>query len=371
MKYRAAKRFWARSSELDRGLPWSSPLGIAVTYMVVRQLVMLLFYFFLGGREWVEFWSSEVFLGLSLRGWFHVTNAAVIVFVVTDFWRFMTNRGSKSRAMLLVYAFALLVLSGMQYAIWPARCPESDWWYVPEGDFQIKMRYAALFAGAPETDPPPPMTLVLRADGNGDVASMRLDEKSFLPGDWEAVRVHVIGILGDDRGPNSNQATAEVELDCDYNLRYEHVIDAITAVSGYRDENGKVVRLIETISFSPPKKAVAAGPVGTGSDRPVRPPDSELVDPSEFPFAQPICLQLTKSGDVIMQGDLFLMRQIPRRLTREIQILQALGKTVDDVTIIIRADKDCRIGEIQELIRICQDQGFESFALRARLRQKR
>ena len=35
----------------------------------------------------------------------------------------------------------------------------------------------------------------------------------------------------------SARADAEVELDCDYNLHYEHVIEAITAVSGYVDQS--------------------------------------------------------------------------------------------------------------------------------------
>ncbi len=47
------------------------------------------------------------------------------------------------------------------------------------------------------------------------------------------------------------------ELDCDYGLNYEHVIEAITAVSGYVDHStGQVQRLIEKIKFTPPPAPV-------------------------------------------------------------------------------------------------------------------
>ena len=47
----------------------------------------------------------------------------------------------------------------------------------------------------------------------------------------------------------------EIEFDCDYNLRYEYVIQAMTAVSGYiRD--GQVVKLVEKIKFTPPQVAL-------------------------------------------------------------------------------------------------------------------
>ena len=39
----------------------------------------------------------------------------------------------------------------------------------------------------------------------------------------------------------------------DYDLHYEWVIGAITAVSGTKDTNGNVVRLIEKIRFNTPE----------------------------------------------------------------------------------------------------------------------
>ena len=45
----------------------------------------------------------------------------------------------------------------------------------------------------------------------------------------------------------------EIEIDTDYNLRYEYVIRSITAVSGYKDGN-QVVKLIEKIKFAKPRQ---------------------------------------------------------------------------------------------------------------------
>ena len=122
-----------------------------------------------------------------------------------------------------------------------------------EGDFNIKMPLAAPAAGAPDDLQLPPMKVRLRAGGGGVLAGMSLNDKGV--GTMEALRLEIIGVVGDDRGPGSIQETAEVELDCDYGLRYEHVIQAITAVSGYIDDTGNVVKLVEKIKFAPPRQA--------------------------------------------------------------------------------------------------------------------
>ena len=66
------------------------------------------------------------------------------------------------------------------------------------------------------------------------------------------LRKRIIGLVGDDTGPGSLAASTEIELDCDYNLRFEYTINAITAVSG-EVRNGEIVKLIEKIKFAPPR----------------------------------------------------------------------------------------------------------------------
>jgi biopolymer transport protein ExbD len=118
-----------------------------------------------------------------------------------------------------------------------------------EGDFNIKMPMAAISEGLPPEDEFPPMVVKLSPDSEGN-CSIRMNGKPF--GNFQELREHIIGVIGSDRGPSSKQESAEIELDCDFNLKYAHVIEAITHVSGYIDDNtNEIVKLVEKIKFKP------------------------------------------------------------------------------------------------------------------------
>ncbi len=51
-------------------------------------------------------------------------------------------------------------------------------------------------------------------------------------------------------------------------------------------------------------------------------------------------------------------------LLRERQVLERRGAKVADATVIIRADGSAKTGAVQELIKECQAERFEKFALR-------
>ena len=124
-----------------------------------------------------------------------------------------------------------------------------------EGDFNVKMPIAAPDATVPDMDPLPPMKLRLKAAANGDIASIILNERSFdsFEGQENSLHAYIMSLVNGAAGPGENLPEAEVELDCDYHLRYEHVVKAITAVSGHKTESGDIVKLIERIKFAPPK----------------------------------------------------------------------------------------------------------------------
>jgi len=125
-----------------------------------------------------------------------------------------------------------------------------------EGDFSIKMPQASPDQGSPDEDVIPPLKLRLTSDANGNLVSVQLNDRDFnMPKRWERLTSHLLGMVTTDQPAGQD---AEVELDCDYHLKYEHVIAAITAVSGYQDANKEVHTLIEKIKFSPPKE----GPEG-------------------------------------------------------------------------------------------------------------
>jgi biopolymer transport protein ExbD len=119
-----------------------------------------------------------------------------------------------------------------------------------EGDFNIKMPLAAPRAGNPDPNQLPPLKLRMQANANGDCANMVLGERAFNGPDserWQQLHNYVASVVGE----GSAAASAEVELDCDYNLNYENVIKAITAVSGRVGSDGQIIKLVEKIKFSP------------------------------------------------------------------------------------------------------------------------
>jgi biopolymer transport protein ExbD len=125
-----------------------------------------------------------------------------------------------------------------------------------EGDFDIKMPIPSRAEGLPDQSSLP-MLLRLRAADDGRLAGLSLNGQPFNT--FSEVHNYIIGIVGSDE-PELRE-NAEVELDCDYDLNYENVIEAITAVSGYIDSTtGKVVKLVEKIKFAPPKNPPGDGP---------------------------------------------------------------------------------------------------------------
>ncbi len=119
-----------------------------------------------------------------------------------------------------------------------------------EGDFNIRMPLAG--PGTPNAESQLPIKVRLTADADGNLAGILMADRT-LP-NFAALHEQVMSIVGSDAGPDSTAANTEAELDCDYNLKYQYVIQAITAISGYVTPDGHIVKLIQKIKFSPPKK---------------------------------------------------------------------------------------------------------------------
>ncbi|HOM16230.1 MAG TPA: biopolymer transporter ExbD [Thermoguttaceae bacterium] len=122
--------------------------------------------------------------------------------------------------------------------------------FATEGDFHIKMPIAAPSEGKPEDMPNPPITVRLKADDRGRLASIQMVEKTLKS--FQELREEIKSICA-----GKDPTTLEVELDCDYVLRYEYVMEAITHISGYVTPDGTIAKLIEKIKFKPAR----GGPV--------------------------------------------------------------------------------------------------------------
>ena len=94
-------------------------------------------------------------------------------------------------------------------------------------------------------------------------------------------------------------------------------------------------------------------------------PLSQLAKPTDGPIDKPITLQLTNKGSVIYAGEMIGLPDIGGYLEREKSVMIDAGKEPNTATVIVRADGSAKTGDVQEIIRICQEKGFEKFALRA------
>jgi biopolymer transport protein ExbD len=99
----------------------------------------------------------------------------------------------------------------------------------------------------------------------------------------------------------------------------------------------------------------------------VKLPSSELVKPVDKPIDFPIVVHVGRDGRVYVGGEEYTVETLGNRFRSELAVLKAQQDvTVADANIIIRAHRDAATGEIQEIIRVAQDQGFENFALRVK-----
>jgi len=119
-----------------------------------------------------------------------------------------------------------------------------------EGDFNVKMPVGG-GQGAMDTTNIP-IKLRLRANADGDITDIVVDEGRSFGNDFAQLRAFILQLTGGNAPPNPDEGP-EVEIDLDYNLRYEHVIAAITAVTGQR-QGDQIERLVERIKFAPPRK---------------------------------------------------------------------------------------------------------------------
>lgn len=112
------------------------------------------------------------------------------------------------------------------------------------------------------------------------------------------------------------------------------------------------------------------------ADERVRLPVDQMAVPPESPRPDDIVVNIgynrdkdgvkTSDEPYLFYGD----DQIPLLntadyFTREKRRQEAIQQPLEDVTIVIRADKDVPTGLIQEMMRIAQEAGFSRFSLKA------
>lgn len=123
-----------------------------------------------------------------------------------------------------------------------------------EGDFDVKMPAASASQGTPDEDILPPMTLRLTSDQGGNLTGIQLNDIGL--NSFQELNEQIWSMVGSG-GESGALSGVEIELDFDYQLRYEQVVNAITAVSGRVLPDGTIIKLVEKVRFAPPR--VSAG----------------------------------------------------------------------------------------------------------------
>ncbi len=95
----------------------------------------------------------------------------------------------------------------------------------------------------------PPVWIRLEAGDDGRLASIRVNGVAVA--NLDALRNEIIRMTSELRESGTGTDELEAVLDCDYGLAYDHVIQTIDAIRGYKDDAGNVVDLIQKIRFAP------------------------------------------------------------------------------------------------------------------------
>ena len=123
----------------------------------------------------------------------------------------------------------------------------------PEGNFNINMPIG--ISEIPDPDKPfvTEIKIKLVATPDGELQVLRYGGRGLGNGPeaFERLRSEILNSIG--RPGNPMAKDFEVEIDADYNLDFENVIHAISACTGKLNKQGKLVRYIEKIKFTPPK----------------------------------------------------------------------------------------------------------------------
>jgi biopolymer transport protein ExbD len=96
----------------------------------------------------------------------------------------------------------------------------------------------------------PAIKIRLQADARGELTGITMNQRTLSSAD--ALRAEIQAILRSDGGVGS---LPEIELDCDYNLKYQYTLGMVTALSGAPDGDARAkAKLVERIKLSPRRK---------------------------------------------------------------------------------------------------------------------
>ena len=124
----------------------------------------------------------------------------------------------------------------------------------PEGNFNVNMPIGAPSVANPDDPQVPDIKVRLQADVAGNLVQLFLGDNRLGNDDraFEKLNSEILKLIG--RPGAAMAKDVEVEIDADYDLRYEFIIKAVSKCTGRLDSKGNVIRYVEKVKFAPPKK---------------------------------------------------------------------------------------------------------------------
>jgi biopolymer transport protein ExbD len=121
-----------------------------------------------------------------------------------------------------------------------------------EGDFNIRMPLASKTAEDLTEVLPLQINVKLNAGENGNISSIEVDGNTMVGSTveemYQKLTDNIEGQLAGVANPDEARKT-EVEFDIEFNLKYKFTVLGIEAVSGRKNPDGSVTKLIEKIKF--------------------------------------------------------------------------------------------------------------------------
>ena len=124
----------------------------------------------------------------------------------------------------------------------------------PEGQFNFRMSSDRRGFSPPRKVILPDIKVRLQSSPDGSLRMLSLGQRQ-LGNDraaFQRLNSEILAIIGKPGNPLTKDI--EAEIDADYNLDFQYVISAVSACTGRLGKQGQIVRYVEKIKFTPPKR---------------------------------------------------------------------------------------------------------------------
>jgi len=120
----------------------------------------------------------------------------------------------------------------------------------PEGDFNLRMPPLGTQTTSEASEP---IRIKLSATSSGGISLISFGDRP-LGTSFTSLRKAVLSYVSERGGPD--KADVEVELNPDSHLRWEFVIEAVTAVTGEKGKDRQIYKICDKVKFAPRPRQV-------------------------------------------------------------------------------------------------------------------